>query len=102
MVEKRIRDSKIGKRNLGVDTDTELEQCSGCLGMFKKRGLKIHQARKGCGKGSHRNTSKLEATSIQDTNHSDAHGRVNPKTTCRDKGAHNMETMDMLTKEIKK
>ena len=102
MVEKRIRDSKIGKRNLGVDTDTELEQCSGCLGMFKKRGLKIHQARKGCGKGSHRNTSKSEATSIQDTNHSDAHGRVNPKTTCRGKGAHNMEAMDMLTKEIKK
>ena len=39
---------------------------------------------------------------IQDTNHSDAHGRVNLKTACRGKGAHNMEAMDMLTKEIKK
>ena len=105
MVEKRIRDSKFGKRNLGLDTDTELGQCSVCLGEFKKRGLKIHQAKTGCGEhlsGSHRNTSKSEATSTQDTNHSDAHGRVNLKTTCRGKGAHNMEAMEMLTKEIKK
>ena len=99
MVEKRIRDSKFGKRNLGVDTDTDSEQCSGCKVMFKKRGLKIHQTKMGCGKGSHRNTSKSEATSTQDTNHSDAHGRVNLKTTCRGKGAQNMEAMDILTKE---
>ena len=88
-----------------MDTDTELDQCSVCLGKFKKRGLKIHQTKTGCGKhlsGSHRNTSKSEATSTQDTNHSDAHGRVNLKTICRGKGAHNMEAMDMLTKEIKK
>ena len=99
MVEKRIRDSKFGKRNLGVNTDTELEQCSGCLGMFKKRGIKTHQTRKGCGKGSHRNTSKSEATSTPETNHSDAHGRVNLKTTRRGKGAQNMEAMDIQIKE---
>ena len=53
----------------------------------------------GYGKGSHRNTSKSEATSTPETNHSDAHGRVNLKTTCRGKGAQNMEAMDIQIKE---
>ena len=99
MVEKRIRDSQKRKRNLGMDMDTDFEQCSVCAGKFKKRGLKIHQAKAGCAEqlsGSHRKTSNSEATGTQDTNHSDAHGRVNLKTTHRGNGVQNMEAMDKL------
>ena len=105
MVEHRIQDRLIGKRKLGMDTDTEYEACSVCAGKFKKRGLKIHQAKAGCAKqlsGSHRNKNKSEATSTQETNHSDASGRVSLKTTRRGNGAQNMEAMDEVTKEIKR
>ena len=85
-----------------MDMDTDFEQCSVCAGKFKKRGLKIHQAKAGCAEqlsGSHRKTSKSEATGTQDTNHSDAHGRVNLKTTHRGNGVQNMEAMDKLKNE---
>ena len=76
--------------DLGMNMDTELEQCSVCKGKFKKRGLKIHQTKAGCAKqlsDSHRNKNKSEAKSIQDTNHSDDSGHVSLKTTRRGNGA---------------
>ena len=70
---KKDSGQKFGKRNFGTDTDTEME-CSVCAGKYKNGwGLKIHQAKAGCGKqlpGSHRNTNKSEATSTPDSNHS--------------------------------
>ncbi|CAL4063678.1 unnamed protein product, partial [Meganyctiphanes norvegica] len=103
---KRIhKDRQIRKRNLGMNTDMELEQCGVCAGKFKKRGLKIHQTKAGCAEqlsGSHRNKDKSEATSNQDTNHSDARSRVSLKTTHRGNGAQQMEAMDKVTKEIKR
>ena len=107
MVENRIRDGLIRKRNIDTETDTELEACSVCAKKFKKRGLKIHQAKTGCAEqlsGSHRNKNKSEATSTQDTNHSDASGRVSLKTTQRGNGAQftgAMGNLDKVTKEIR-
>ena len=64
--EERIQmDRQLWINDLGMNTDTELEQCSVCKGKFKKRGLKIHQTKAGCAKqllDSHRNKSKSEAT----------------------------------------
>ena len=85
-------------------TDNTWEQCSACTGMFRgKRGLKIHQTRRGCGKQlseSQRKTprgDKSEATSTQDTNHSDARGDVNQETTLKGIGSQSMEAMDKFT-----
>ena len=89
-----------------MDTDTELVQCGVCRGKFKKRGLKIHQTKAGCAKqlsDSHRNKNKSEATSTQDTNHSDASGRVSLKTTRQGNGVQDtgaMENLNKVTKEI--
>ena len=94
-------------KDLGMNTDTKLEQCSVCKGKFKKLGLKIHQTTAGCAKqlsDSHRNKNKLEASSTQDTNHSDASGRVSLKTTRRGNGAQftgAMGNLDKVTKEIR-
>ena len=89
--EERIQmDRQLWINDLGMNTDTELEQCSVCKGKFKKRGLKIHQTKAGCAKqlsDSHRNKNKSEAKSIQDTNHSDDSGHVSLKTTRRGNGA---------------
>ena len=74
------------KRNFGMNTDTLLEQCSVCKGEFKRRGLKIHQTKAGCAKqlsDSHRNKNKSEATTTQDTNHSDANGSVSEDNSTR-------------------
>ena len=90
-----------------MNTDTELVQCGVCRGKFKKRGLKIHQTKAGCAKqlsDSHRNKNKSEATSTQDTNHSDASGRVSLKTTQRGNGVQvtgAMANLDKVTKEIR-
>ena len=85
-------------------TDNTWEQCSACTGMFRgKRGLKIHQARMGCGKQlskSQRKTprgDKSEATSTQDTNHSDARSNVNQETTLEGIGSQSMEAMEKFT-----
>ena len=56
---------------------------------------------------SHRKTTKegckSEATSTQDTNHSDARGRVNQETTLKGNGSQSMEAMDKFTEwELKK
>ena len=87
-----------------MDTDTKLE-CSVCAGKYKNgRGLKIHQAKAGCGKKlpvSQRKTHKSEATSTLDSNHSDAHGCVRLETTHRGNGAQEMEAMVKETKKIK-
>ena len=87
-----------------MDTDSTLEQCSACTGKFKgKRGLRIHQTKRGCGKqpsDSQCKTprgNKLEATSTQDTNHSDARGHVNQETTLKGIGSQSMEAMDKFT-----
>ena len=86
-----------------MDTDTKLE-CSVCAGKYKNgRGLKIHQAKAGCGKKlpvSQRKTRKSEATSTRDSNHSDAHGCVRLETTHRGNGAQEMEAMVKETKKI--
>ena len=103
-------DRPFGYRNLGLNTDTDSEQCSVCTGKFKgKQGLKIHQTKKGCGKllNSHRKTikdgCKSEATSTQDTNHSDARCRMNQETTLKGNGSQSMEAMDKFTEwELKK
>ena len=103
VVENVVQD--IRSRNHGMNTDTKLVQCSVCAGWYKLRGLLIHQAKKGCRKqlsGSQRNKNKSEATSTQDTNHSDASGRVTLKTTRRGIGAQNMEAMEKVTKETKR
>ena len=107
--EERIqKDGQLGKRNLGKNTDTVLVQCGVCKGKFKGlKGLKIHQTKAGCAKqlsDSHRNKNKSEATSTQDTNHSDASGRVSLKTTRRGNGAQftgAMENLYKVTKEIR-
>ena len=89
-----------------MNTDTDLVQCGVCRGKFKKRGLKIHQTKAGCAKqlsDSHRNKNKSEATSTQDTNHSDASGRVSLKTTRQGNGVQDtgaMENLNKVTKEI--
>ena len=101
------KDRQLWKRNLGMNTDTESVQCGVCKGKFKKRGLKIHQTKAGCAKqlsDSHRNKNKSEATSTQDTNHSDASGRVSLKTTRRGNGAQvtgAMENLNKVTKDIR-
>ena len=101
------KDRQLGKRNLGMNTDTVLVQCGVCKGKFKEKGLKIHQTKAGCAKqlsDSHRNKNKSEATSTQDTNHSDASGRVSLKTTRRGNGAQftgAMENLCKVTKEIR-
>ena len=82
-----------------------MEQCSVCKVEFKRRGLKIHQTKAGCAKqlsDSHRNKNKSEATSTQDTNHSDANGRVCLKTTQRGKGAKVTGAMENNLIEVKK
>ena len=93
-------------RNLKTDLDTDItwEQCSVCTGMFKgKWGLKIHQAKTGCGKQlskSQRKTprgDKSEATSTQDTNHSDARSNVKQETTLEGIGSQSMEAMEKFT-----
>ena len=108
-------DCLTGKRTpnsqMDLDTDNTWEQCSACTGMFKgKRGLKIHHAKTGCGKQlskSQRKTprgDKSEATSTQDTDHSDASGRVSLKTTRRGNGAQftgAIENLYKVTKEIR-
>ena len=75
----------------------ELELCVVCKEMFVKgRGLKIHQAKSGCGKkkpGSHRIANKSETKSVRDTNHSGAHCHVNQGTIQRMIGPM-MEAMD--------
>ena len=105
--EERIqKDRQLWKRNLGMNTDTELVQCGVCKGKFKKGGLKIHQTKAGCAKqlsDPHRNKNKSEATSTQDTNHSDASGRVSLNTTRRGNGTQvtgAMEDLYKVTKEI--
>ena len=101
------KDRQLWKRNLGMNTDTESVQCGVCKGKFKKRGLKIHQTKAGCFKqlsDSHCNKNKSEATSTQDTNHSDASGRVSLKTTRRGNGAQvtgAMENLNKVTKDIR-
>ena len=72
--------------------------------MFRgKRGLKIHQAKMGCGKQlskSQRKTprgDKSEATSTQDTNHSDAWSNVKQETTLKGIGSQSMEAMEKFT-----
>ena len=72
--------------------------------MFKgKRGLKIHHAKTGCGKQlskSQRKTprgDKSEATSTQDTNHSDARSDVKQETTLEGIGSQSMEAMEKFT-----
>ena len=72
--------------------------------MFRgKRGLKIHQAKTGCGKQlskSQRKTprgDKSEATSTQDTNHSDARSDVKQETTLKGIGSQRMEAMYKFT-----
>ena len=88
-----------------MNTDTSMEQCSVCKVEFKRRGLKIHQTKAGCAKqlsDSHRNKNKSEATSTQDTNHSDANGRVCLKTTQRGKGAKVTGAMENNLIEVKK
>ena len=47
---------------------------------------------------SYRNTSKTETTSIRDSNHSDASGRVRLNTTHRGNGAQKLETLGKVTK----
>ena len=98
-------DRQLWINDLGMNTDTELEQCSVCKGKFKKRGLKIHQTKAGCAKqlsDSHRNKNKSEATSTQDTNHSDASGRVSLKTTRRGNGAQVTGAKENLIKVTKR
>ena len=54
----------------------------------------------GCDKqlsGSHRKIIKSKATSTQDSNHSDASGRVSRKTTRRGNGAQITEAMDNIS-----
>ena len=77
-----------------------------CKGKFKgKRGLRIHQTKTkaGCGKqlsDSQRKTPRgdmSEATSTQDTNHSDARGNVNQEITLKGIGSQSMEAMDKFT-----
>ena len=57
----------------------------------------------GCGKqlseSQHKTPSgyKSEATSTQDTNHSDARGDVNQETTLKGIGSQSMEAMDKFT-----
>ncbi len=103
-MENQISDGTIRSQNLGTKMNTDLDQCSGCAKWFKKRGgLNIHRAKTDCGEqlsGSHRNKSKSEATSIQDTNHSDASGRVRLNTTRRGNGAQRMEAMVKETKDL--
>ena len=91
-----------------LDTDNTWEQCSACTGMFRgKRGLKIHQAKTGCGKQlskSQRKTprgDKSEATSTQDTNHSDARSDVKQETTLEGIGSQSMEAMEKFTNREK-
>ena len=104
--EERIqKDRQLWKRNFGINTDTELEQCSVCKGKFKRLGLKIHQTKAGCAKqlsDSHRNKNKSEATSTQDKNHSDANGHVSLKTTHRGKGAKGTGAMENNLIKVRK
>ena len=56
--------------------------CVVCKNMYKKgRGLKIHQTKSGCSKRISHRRNKSEATGTQDSNHSDASGRVEFGTT---------------------
>ena len=104
VVENRISDGTIRSQNLGTKMNTDLDQCSGCAKWFKKRGgLNIHRAKTDCGEqlsGSHRNKSKSEATSTQDTNHSDASGCVRLNTTHRGNGVQRMEAIVKETKDL--
>ena len=104
VVENRIQDSLNGQRN-STDTDM-LTECSICEKKFKKRGLKIHQAKnKSCAEqlsGLQRIKSKSEVTSTRDTNHSDASGRVSLSTTHRGNGVQNMDAMDKVKQKIRK
>ena len=59
----------------------DLVSCEVCKGLYKKRGLKIHQTKSGCSKRIPHRRCKSEATSTQDTNHSDASCRVEFATT---------------------
>ena len=102
MVEKRIHGRTKPVTNSGTDKDIDSVQCSWCGKSFKSRGLRIHQAKKGCKEhlsDSQRNTSKSEATSTRDSNHSDARDRVRLKTTHRGSGAQKMETLGKVSKE---
>ena len=88
---------------MNSNTDTVLVQCGVYKGEFKKRGLKIHQTKSGCAKQlsvSHRNKNKSEATSTQDTNHSDASSRVILKTTRRGNDALFTGAMENLAGNI--
>ena len=102
--EERIQMDRLWKKDLGSNTDIEMEQCSVCKGKFKRLGLKIHQTKAGCAKqlsDSHRTNNKSEATSSRDTNHSDASGQVSLKTTRRGNGAKVTGAMGNLFKVYK-
>ena len=59
-----------------------MESCVVCKNMYKRgRGLKIHQTKSGCSRLIPHRRSKSEATGTQDSNHSDAGGRVELGTT---------------------
>ena len=90
--------------NTGTDTDIDLVQCSVCKRTFKKTGLKQHQTKMGCKEhlsDLHRNTSKTEATSTPDSNHSGASGLVRLKTTHRGNGTQKLEALGKVSKEKK-
>merc|ERR1712240_817024 len=90
--------------NTGTDTDIDLVQCSVCKRTFKKTGLKQHQTKMGCREhlsDSYRNTSKTETTSIRDSNHSDASGRVRLNTTHRGNGAQKLKALGKVSKRKK-
>ena len=90
--------------NAGTDTDIDLVQCSVCKRTFKKAGLKQHQTKMGCKEhlsDLHRNTSKTEATSTPDSNHSGASGRVRLKTTHRGNGTQKLEALGKVSKRKK-
>ena len=87
MVEKGIQMDRLTGQRISSNMDMRMEQCRVCKKEFKKRGLKIHQAKnKSCAEqlsGLHRIKNKSEVTSTRDTNHSDASGRVSLNTTHR-------------------
>ena len=101
MVEKRIHGRTKLVTNSGTDKDIDSVQCSVCGKSFKSRGLRIHQAKKGCKEhlsDSQRSTSKSEATSTRDSNHSNACDRVRLKTTHRGSGGQKMEALSKVSK----
>ena len=55
------------------ETNNSMEKCEVCHRSFKKRGIKIHQAKSGCKKALNRiKNSKSEAEGLQETHHSDS------------------------------